>query len=122
MKILLIEADAAVADATALLLRTQGHAVVRTSDVDSAYVLVEKDGGPDAIVCDAHLHGVDALDGIEKLRERAGRTIPAVLISDTPAELGRRAASRRACRVSPKPAFSGELVSLLQDLIRERNA
>lgn len=119
MKVLLVEADAAVAEATAMLLRTQGHVVVRASDIDAAWRLAEGDAGPDVIVYDAHMSGGDVFEAIERLREHAGRTIPVVLTTDAPSELSRRAATRRACRVSPKPAFSGELVGLLRELAED---
>lgn len=118
MRVLLIEPDAAVADATAMLLRTQGHEVVRASGIDDACNLLEADGGPNAIVCDAYVCPGSVFDAIERLREHAGRTIPVVLTSDAPSELSRQAVSWRACRVSPKPAFSGELFSLLQQLVQ----
>jgi CheY-like chemotaxis protein len=119
VNVLLIEADPAVADATAMLLRTQGHAVVCVSGIDAALDLVADEGvSPDAIVCDAHLRGADSvLDAIRRLRRRADRAIPVLVTSDAPSRLERSAASLEACRVMPKPAFSGELIEFLRELL-----
>lgn len=118
MKVLIIEADSAVADATALLLRIEGHEIVCASGMEEAGDVVAASGSvPNAIVCDAHLlHGGNALDAIERLRARIGRTIPTLVTGDAPSLLRQGISSIQACRIVPKPAFSGELTAVLRQL------
>ena len=106
MKVLMVERDAAVAEATGMLLQTDGHDVLHASNVHEATTLVAAHGAPDALVCAADIHhrGGSIADAIHALREHVGRVVPAVRTVE-------------ACHVLPKPTFAVELLNALRQLM-----
>ena len=82
VRVLIVDGDSAVADATAMLLEIEGHDVMLASTVEEASAFVAARGAPDAIVCDFYLpHARTAIDAITALRAHAGRMVPAVIIT-----------------------------------------
>jgi CheY-like chemotaxis protein/anti-sigma regulatory factor (Ser/Thr protein kinase) len=79
-RVLVIDDEVEVRDATARLLGQWGLHVVGVADCASA-LRACRDARPDAMIVDFRLaHGIDGLDAIRTLRDRFG-AIPAVLVS-----------------------------------------
>lgn len=120
MKVLMVERDAAVAEATGMLLQTDGHDVLHASNVHEATTLVAAHGAPDALVCAADIHhrGGSIADAIHALREHVGRVVPAIIItSDVPSVTAPAVRTVEACHVLPKPNFAVELLNALRQLM-----
>jgi CheY-like chemotaxis protein len=128
MQVVIIEADAAVGQATEMLLEIDGHNVWRVSSAREARALVVARGAPDAIVCDFYApRGRTAIEAIEALRAGAGREIPAVVISsDTSsfaASFAAAAAGEAALRpfhLLRKPFYANDLSELMRRLRDQR--
>ena len=88
-RILLIEDDASVRDATRLLLSIEGFAVTAVASPDEAIAWCGSQGLPDLIISDYHLSGtLSGLELIRSLRAQRQRHCPAILMSgDTSAAL-----------------------------------
>ena len=88
-RILLIEDDASVRDATRLLLSIEGFAVTAVASPSEAVDWCTSQGLPDLIISDYHLSGtLSGLELIRSLRTRQERHCPAILMSgDTSAAL-----------------------------------
>ncbi len=118
MKVLIVDADAAVADATAMLLAVDGHRVSIAATIEEATAQIAAHGAPDALVCDVRVPVArGTTDAIERLRERAGRRIPAIIVADqivpSAADL---AAPLDRSRVLRKPTHAGELLEAIREL------
>src|SRR6185436_20821091 len=82
MTVLLVENDAAVAEAFATLLEAWGVGALTAAGADAAAALLDDLGlAPDVILADYHLDaGADGLSAIAALRARHG-PIPAMLVT-----------------------------------------
>ena len=81
--IVLVDDEPSVARATQMLLELEGHVVLSAKSLGGARAAIEKYGQmPDLIVSDYHL-GPDhsGIDVIRELRNFAGCTIPAILVT-----------------------------------------
>jgi len=117
--VLIIDDDAAVAEATSMLLEIEGHEIMLASTSEEALVVVAARGMPDVVVADFHLGGGQTgIDVIERLRTDAGQVIPSVLVTgDTSSFIAERIEAVEACRVVPKPVDTDELIEVIQELI-----
>ena len=81
--ILLVEDDDAVRSATEFFLRAFGYVATGTSCIADAERVLDTAGRmPDLIISDYHLGGDQTgLEAINRLRSRAGRALPALLLS-----------------------------------------
>jgi len=88
-RILLVEDDASVRDATRLLLSIEGFAVTAVASPVEALEWCDSHSLPDLIISDYHLSGtLSGLELIRSLRARQQRHCPAILMSgDTSAAL-----------------------------------
>ncbi|MDH5254939.1 MAG: hybrid sensor histidine kinase/response regulator, partial [Gammaproteobacteria bacterium] len=116
--VLIIEDDAAVRDALALVLSLEGYPT-RTAGSPAAAVETFADHGAeiDVVVSDFHLGpGKNGLELLEEMREIAGRDLPAVILSgDTSPVLARIGAVSRVVLLR-KPADARQLISKLEEL------
>ncbi|HEY5808447.1 MAG TPA: CHASE3 domain-containing protein, partial [Povalibacter sp.] len=110
-RILLVDDEASVRNATALFLTMDGHDVKSAGSPEEAlHILQQWDQPPDVIVSDfqlnASLNGADLIEELRKLRQRE---IPAVVLSGDTMKVTPRCASITACRVFHKPVDAEEL-------------
>ena len=117
-KVLIIDDDRAVADATAMLLEIEGHEVMLASTSEEALAAVSARGIPDLIVSDFHLGGDETgIDVVRRLRAEAGLSIPVILTTgDTSSLVTERIEAARPCRILSKPVDTDELMKLIQEL------
>lgn len=117
-RILVLEDDPLVQSALCALLSSWSYQVDATSTHDEALASLQTRGVPDLFICDFRLGGVHSgLQVIQELRLRAGRHVPACLISgDTDADLIRQA-SEQEVPLLHKPIRPAKLRALLRRLI-----
>ena len=116
-KVLIIDDDPAVADATTMLLQIEGHEVMLAATLDQALLRVTERGSPDVVVSDYHLRDATGLECIERLRAQAGRVIPAIIVTgDTSSLVPDQVDAVRACHVLNKPVDADALMALIVGL------
>ena len=115
--VLLVEDDAAVRDATGLLLRLEGYQVRPAGSLAEALVCIGGGARIDLIITDYHL-GADqtGTEVIARARARLGEGLPAVLVTgDTSSAIRGLEGSR--LRLASKPIRADELLRLLKTLL-----
>ncbi len=120
LSVLLIEDDAAVANAMHLLFTQAGSRIHTAKTGEEALTLLAQlDAPPDLLISDYRLPGGSTgIDVILELRKAVGATLPALILTgDTSAELEENATGL-GCRVLHKPIASDALFSEIQDLLR----
>jgi PAS domain S-box-containing protein len=117
-RILLVDDDAGVRNATAMLLEVEGYQVARTASLAEAIQEARRGLPIDLVIADYHLQkGETGLDVIESIRQLAGESIAAVLVSgDTSSKL-RGLKSKGPVRVASKPIRADELLRLIASLL-----
>jgi PAS domain S-box-containing protein len=122
--ILLVEDDDAVRDATELFLRTMGHMAVAVSSIAEVDdILSSGHKLPDLIISDYHLGRIETgLDVVNHVRARAGRVIPALLVSGDTSAAVRQLQDVSHCQLLSKPVDIDELTRALSDLLPQANA
>ncbi|KRA81791.1 ATPase [Lysobacter sp. Root667] len=112
LRVLCVDNDLEILDGMrTLLMRWQATALVAAT-VDEALALMDQ--RPDVALVDFHLH--DRLDGlgvVDALRERAGRILPAALLTGDGSDALKLAARERGCRVLTKPIKPASLRAFL---------
>lgn len=118
-RILLVDDEASVRDATALFLQMDGHEVKAAGSPEEALRLLQQwEQSPDMIVSDFQLNA--ALNGaelIEQLRRLRNFEIPAVVLSGDTMKVTPRCASIAACRVFHKPVDAEELSAHIRKVL-----
>jgi PAS domain S-box-containing protein len=115
--VLLVEDDAAVRDATGLLLRLEGYEVRPAGSLAEALECIGGGARIDLIITDYHLGGAQTgTDVIARARARLGEGLPAVLITGDTSSAIRRLESSRL-RLASKPIRADELLRLLKALL-----
>lgn len=118
VRILLLEDDPAVRDATRMLLALEGYHVTPVASVAEALERLTDGEAPDMLVTDYHLsNGETGTQAITTLREALGVPLAAVLITGDTA-VAREDTSRDAhLRVASKPVRAEELLELMRGLL-----
>lgn len=122
--VLIIEDDAAVADATKLLLELEGFRILSAPTLDGALKAVNAaPATPDFIISDLHLSGsVTGIDAIKEIREALQCEIPAMLVTgDTSSQTSDALQDLSACTVLSKPVNTEALLSRIKQLITQSN-
>lgn len=118
-RILLVDDEASVRDATALFLQMDGHEVKSAASPEEALRVVKQwEQSPDVIVSDFQLNA--ALNGaelIEQLRQLSNSAIPAIVLSGDTMKVTPRCASIAACRVFHKPVDAEELSAHIRKVL-----
>lgn len=119
-RVLLVEDDPAVRDATRLLLRVEGYEVKVAASLAEA-LGVAKDAKDeqtiDVVIADYHLgSGETGIQVIERIRERLGRRLGAVLMTGDTCGAIRDLPRGPNLRVISKPTRADELLTLLREL------
>ncbi len=116
LRVLLVEDDPAVRDATGMLLRLEGYAVRTAGSLTEALECIGSGQRIDLLITDYHLGSNETgTEVIARARERLGETLPAVLITgDTSSTI--RALEGPRLRLANKPIRAKDLLSLLRAL------
>jgi len=116
-RVLLVEDDPRVRDATQLLLRSENYQVTVVTTLAGA---LEAAGAPDSIdllITDYHLgNGENGIQVIEALRARHGPSLKAVLVTGDTSSAMHELARQQQVRVVSKPVQVDELLTLLRQL------
>lgn len=121
--VVVIDDDAAVGDATIMLLSSLG---VRSFAVPTAARALERlgefDAPPDLLICDYHLgEAGNGLDAIREVRAATALELPVILVSgDTSPSMERIAAEIPDCHLLSKPVAADVLLDLIANLMRSR--
>lgn len=116
-RVLLIEDDAAVRDATRMLFRVEGYHVTAVASVAEASGKLNAAEPFDLIVTDYHLANERGTEAISKLRELAGFPINAVLITGDTSLSVKEMVADAHLRIASKPIKADELLALMQELM-----
>lgn len=116
--VLVLDDDAAVADATVMLLDAMGFAAIVAADLAEARQRV-LEASPSLLICDYHLgHGANGIDAIHALRAEGASNVPAILVSgDTSSALLDAIEAVDGCHVLSKPVDTDELLELTTRLL-----
>ncbi len=120
--ILLVEDDAAVRNATELLLRVEGYTVRPAGSLGEALECIAGGASIDLVITDYHLGaGETGTEVIARVRARLGEALPAVLITGDTSSAVRALESPRL-RLARKPIQADELLELLATLLARSGA
>jgi CheY-like chemotaxis protein len=118
VRVLLVEDDPLVRDATSMLLRVEGYGVTAVASLGEAVRSARETGAPDLLITDYHLgNGELGTQVIAALRHSVGAHLKAVLVSgDAPAAAGELRDDPNL-RIASKPYNARELLALLATLL-----
>jgi PAS domain S-box-containing protein len=117
-RILLVEDDPAVREATRMLLKVEGYRVTAVSTLAEALRSAQEIRGFDLLVTDYHLGGGETgTQVISRLRESLGAPLKAVLITGDTSSAIKEIAFDPHLRVASKPVKANELLTLLGTLL-----
>ena len=117
-RILLVEDDQGVRDATRLLLKVEGYTVLVAASREEALALVAAQGAVDLVVTDFHLaHDVSGLDVIHDLRQRDASPFQAIVVTGDTSAAIRELPADLQLRLLSKPVHADELLTLIRDLL-----
>ena len=121
ISILVVDDDAAVADATAMLLGSLGYRPIVAKNTEQAVRgIAECREPPSLMICDYRL-GADenGVDAICDIRECAGMQLPAILIGgDTFSAIADPLSGIEDCRLLDKPVNVDDLLELIEHATR----
>ncbi|GMW07601.1 MAG: PAS domain S-box protein [Gammaproteobacteria bacterium] len=117
--VLLIEDDAAVRNATRLLLQAEGYQVTAAGSLDEALQLAATARtAPRLLISDYHLgSGVTGTDAIAALRHSFGRETAALLITGDTSTAMQEIGRDPRLRLMSKPVDAEQLLAAVQELI-----
>jgi CheY-like chemotaxis protein len=111
---MLIEDDAAVADAWSLVLRAEGYRVVLAASVNEARaVLRELKERPQLIISDYHLlENSNGVEAVAAIRSDSNACIPAFILTGDTSKIVQEAEELENCLVMSKPVSADNLLLL----------
>ena len=117
-RILLVEDDQGVRDATRLLLKVEGYKVLVAASRQEALALVAEQGMVDLVITDFHLaHDVSGLDVIQELRQRHAAPFHVIIVTGDTSAAMRELPQELHLRLLPKPVHAEELLDLIHELL-----
>ena len=117
-RILLVEDDQGVRDATRLLLKVEGYKVLVAASRDEALALVDQHGAVDLLITDFHLApDVSGLDVIQALRQRDPSPFQVIIVTGDTSAAMRELPQDTHLRLLPKPVHADELLALIKELL-----
>jgi two-component system, sensor histidine kinase len=117
-RVLLVEDDPAVRDATRMLLKVEGYQVVAVTTLQEAVQAVRDGAGIDLLVTDYHLsNGETGTQVIRALREALSAPLKAVLITGDTSSAVRNLPVDTHLKMCSKPVKADELLTLLRALL-----
>jgi PAS domain S-box-containing protein len=116
--VLLVDDDAGVRRATAMLLKVEGYRVVPASSLGEALTLAKDDPGVALLITDYHLRdGETGMQVIRAVREIVGRDLPAVVITGDTSSTVRDLRKDDRVHLASKPIDANQLLALLRSLL-----
>jgi len=117
-RVLLVEDDAAVRDATRFLLKVEGYDVMAAGSLAEALQKVRQVDGIDLLVTDYHLQdGETGLQVIAALRQEIGSNLRSVLVTGDTSTAIKELPLDPRLRVASKPIRAEELLTLMRALL-----
>lgn len=116
-RVLLVEDDAGVRNATQMLLRVEGFAVLAAGSIGEALQLSGPgDEAPDIVITDYHLgSGSTGIQLVAAMREQTGTMLPAILITGDTSSAVKEIGAGHAVRLVSKPVDADELLAILRE-------
>jgi CheY-like chemotaxis protein len=112
--VLLVEDDAAVRDATRMLLQVAGYRVTATASVAEAEAETRRNRPLDVLVADYHLGSTDTgMDAINAARITHGANLKAILVTGDTSSHVQELECDANTRVMGKPINADEFLTLL---------
>jgi len=122
-RVLLVEDDAAVRDATRLLLKVDGYQVQTAGSLVEALQKMGAAGAIDLLITDYHLAaGETGLQVINAIRQRFQPDLKAVLVTGDTSSVIKDLPSDPNLRVASKPIRAEELLNLIRALLAQEPA
>ncbi len=116
-RILLVEDDEGVREATQLLLESVGCQVLAAASPAEALEQTDAHGAPDLLISDYHLDCAQTgLDVISALRERFGQPLRVILVSGDTSPAIKGLVPDRHMRLAAKPVETEQLLQLMSEL------
>jgi two-component system, sensor histidine kinase len=117
-RILLVEDDPAVRNATRLLLSVEGYSVTAVSSMAEAQQVVGEGEKVDLLITDYHLRdGETGLTVIAAMRRALGPQLKALLITGDTSSVVRKISQDSNLRIISKPVNADEMLCLLETLL-----
>ncbi|HET7755832.1 MAG TPA: PAS domain S-box protein, partial [Steroidobacteraceae bacterium] len=117
-RILLVEDDVSVRDATRMLLRVEGYRVSAVSSLAEALQSAREEGMPDLLITDYHLRNRElGTEVIAALRRTLGRDVKAVLVTGDTSRAIKDLPGDPHLRVASKPVNTDKLLGLIKELL-----
>jgi PAS domain S-box-containing protein len=117
-RVLLVEDDNGVRDATRMLLRVEGFAVDAVCSTAEALQLAKEKPEIDLLVTDYHLGNSETgTQLVATLRAQLGRPLKAVLITGDTSSAVRELIMDEHSRIASKPIKADELLSMMRELL-----
>jgi signal transduction histidine kinase/ActR/RegA family two-component response regulator len=116
-RVLLVEDDAAVRDATRLLLRAENYAVTAVASLKEALAAADAGANFDVVVTDYHLgQGETGLQVVRLMRARLGESLRVVLVTGDTSSAMHDLPRDAYMRMVSKPVEADELLKLLHEV------
>jgi len=116
-KVLVVDDERAILTVLGIKLRISGYDVLTASNGQQALALIES-AGPDLILLDVIMPGMDGFEVLEKVR--AASKLPVIVFSARP-ENAQKALSLGANEFLPKPLDVDEMVGKIGQLLGRKN-
>jgi two-component system, sensor histidine kinase len=117
-RVLLVEDDASVRDATRMLLAVEGFQVTAVASLEEALRATRSGKPPDLLVTDYHLrNGETGTQVIAAVRDVLGAPVKSVLITGDTSSAIRELPRDPHLRIASKPINADQLIALMKDLL-----
>jgi CheY-like chemotaxis protein len=116
-KVLVLEEDAALREATRMLLKTDGYSVLMAASLPAALALARQEPGIEILLVDDHPpHGPSGVQAIASLREVIGSRLKALLLAPHPTSSLRSLEQDGRVCIAAGPIGADALLAKLQAL------
>ena len=117
-RVLLVEDDAGVRDATRMLLSVEGYRVSAVDSLQEALRSAREQGAPDLLITDYHLSGGElGTQVIAALRADVSTEVRAVLVTGDTSTVIKHMPNDPRLRIASKPIDAEQLLSVLKELL-----
>lgn len=120
-RVLLVEDDASVRDATQMLLKLEGFRVIPVASLDETIQTLDAGEQFDLLITDYHLgRNQTGMDVIAALRKQLGRPVKSILITGDTSAAAHQLPPDRNLRVTNKPIRAETLLGVVRELLAEK--
>jgi PAS domain S-box-containing protein len=117
-RVILVEDDPGVRDATRMLLNVEGYCVTAVASLAEALLSVKEQGAPQLLITDYHLReGELGTQVIAALRAKVAADLRSVLITGDTSAAIKKLHDDPHLRIASKPINAEELLSMLEELL-----